>query len=135
MSGPELERVIERHAIRSVINLRGSHPGESWYDSERAVTDRLGVVHHDLGLSSDRQPHRSDIVQLIELLETSPRPVLVHCEAGADRAGFASVIARIVIGQAEFAASRRELRLGFGHIPFGPSAALDRVLDRYERYL
>ena len=135
LSGPELERVIERHSIRSVINLRGSHPGEPWYDSERAVLARLGVVHHDLGLSADRQPHRSDVVTLIDLLETSPRPVLVHCEAGADRAGFASVIARILIGQSTLAESRRELSLAFGHIPFGPSDALDRVLDRYERYL
>ena len=38
LSDPELKRVVERHSIRSVINLRGSHPGEPWYDSERAVS-------------------------------------------------------------------------------------------------
>ena len=135
MSGSELERVIRRHSIRSVINLRGSHPGESWYDTERAVTGRLGVAYHDLALSADRQPDRAAVVELIKLLETSPRPVLVHCDAGADRAGFASAIARIVIGQAEVTESRRELSLAFGHIPFGPSYDLDRVFDEYERYL
>ena len=61
--------------------------------------------------------------------------VLVHCEAGADRAGFASAIARIVVGDAEIAESRHELSFAFGHLPFGPSSALDRVLDGYERYL
>ena len=135
MSGSELERVIRRHSIRSIINLRGSHAGESWYDAERAVAARLGVVHHDLGLSSDRQPERSDVLELIDLLETSPRPVLLHCDAGADRAGFASAIARIVIGQSEVTDARRELSFVFGHIPFGPSYALDRVFDGYERYL
>lgn len=135
LSGAALERVIQRHAIRSVINLRGSRPGDAWYDSERAVVERLDVVHHDLGLSADRQPHRDDVVQLIDLLETTPRPVLVHCDAGADRAGFASVIARILNAEPDLAESRRELSLSFGHIPFGPSDALDRVLDRYERYL
>ena len=135
LSEAELERVVRRHAVRSIINLRGSHPGESWYDTERAVAARLGVVHHDLGLSSDRQPPRSAVVELVDLLETSPRPVLLHCDAGADRAGLASAIARIVIGQAEVTESRRELSFAFGHLSFGPSSALDRVLDEYERYL
>ena len=135
LSASELEEVIERHAIRSIVNLRGSHAGEAWYDSERAVAAQLGVIHHDLGLSADRQPDRRDVLALIDLLETSPRPVLVHCEAGADRAGLASAIARIVVGQADLAESRHELSLAFGHIPFGPSSALDHVLDEYERYL
>jgi protein tyrosine phosphatase (PTP) superfamily phosphohydrolase (DUF442 family) len=135
LSGSALEKVIQRHGIRSIVNLRGNHAGESWYDSERAVAAQLGVVHHDLGLSADRQPDRSAVLELIDLLETSPRPVLVHCEAGADRAGFASAIARIVVGDAEIAESRHELSFAFGHLSFGPSSALDRVLDGYERYL
>lgn len=113
----------------------GAGPGESWYDAEVAVAARLGVVRHDLFLSSDRQPPRPAVVELIRLLETAPRPALLHCDAGADRAGFASAIARIVVGQAAVSDARRELSFAFGHMPFGPSYALDRVFDGYERHL
>ena len=39
----ELQAAIREHQIRSVLNLRGAHPGQAWYDEELAVSQALGV--------------------------------------------------------------------------------------------
>jgi len=91
-SGRDLRRMVQEYHIRSVINLRGSHPGESWYDIEKAVSDELGLKRVDIGMSAVRLPHRDDLIRLLDAFQELPRPILVHCKAGADRTGEASAI-------------------------------------------
>lgn len=135
LSGADLERVVRQHSIAGIVNLRGSQPGATWYDAEVAVAQRLDVRHHDVRMSADRLPPRPLVASLIDLLETGSSPLLIHCDAGADRAGFASAVARLVLTDAGVPEAREELGIGFGHVPFGPSAELDRFFDAYEQYL
>ena len=51
LSAPALDRVIERRGIRTVINLRGPTPAESWYREERDRCDAQGVAHCDFDWS------------------------------------------------------------------------------------
>ncbi len=88
----ELELAIEKVGIKTVINLRGASPGSDWFDDEKAVLDRFGVTHINIKMSAKRLPHKKDLQALIEAYETAERPLLVHCKAGADRAGEASAI-------------------------------------------
>lgn len=88
----ELELAIEKVAIKTVINLRGASPGSDWFDDEKAVLDKHGVAHINIRMSAKRLPHKKDLQALIEAYETAERPLLVHCKAGADRAGEASAI-------------------------------------------
>jgi hypothetical protein len=46
--------VVRDHGIKSILNLRGAHSGQSWYDDEVAVSGELGVAHYDYGLSAGR---------------------------------------------------------------------------------
>lgn len=92
LKGKDLESYITTFGIKSVINLRGAHPGEDWYDEELAVTQALGVALVNIGMSAGRLPHRKDLLALLEAFEKLPRPMLVHCRAGADRTGEASAI-------------------------------------------
>src|ERR1700751_3611994 len=50
----ELHGVIQDHGIHSILNLRGGHPGQTWYDDEIAEAQALGVAHYDYGLSAYR---------------------------------------------------------------------------------
>lgn len=135
LTAAELEEYAQRFALASVVNLQGRAPGADWYEAELAVARRLGLRHHDLDLAVRRLPTRPNVARLIELIETLPRPVLLHCGAGADRAGLASAVARIVLAEATLDEARSEMTFVYGHLPFGPQLELGRFFTLYETYL
>jgi undecaprenyl-diphosphatase len=93
-----IESTVKSNGIRSIINLRGKHLDNKWYRDEVEVSKSLGVLHHDISLSSEGLPRKNSVRRLANLLQTAVRPVLVHCKAGADRAGLASIIALLIQG-------------------------------------
>lgn len=135
LSAGELERAVARHGLRSLINLRGAKPGRDWYERETEVARRLGLVQHDLDLPPKRLPSRWAVLRLIELVERLPEPILLHCRAGADRAGFASVIARMIGGAETLEQARSELALTYGHLALGSSAEVARFFEHYRAFL
>jgi protein tyrosine/serine phosphatase len=92
LTGDELDLAIHQYGIRTVINLRGENQGEKWFDDEVQVTSRDGVKLVNIAMSAKRLPHQKDLIALVEQFETAERPILVHCQAGADRTGEASAM-------------------------------------------
>src|ERR1019366_8063044 len=92
LSGYSLNEVIDHYGIRTVINLRGRNPDAKWYRDETEVTVHRAITHIDIGMSASKEPGSATINQLIEAFKTAPRPILIHCEGGADRSGLASAI-------------------------------------------
>ena len=132
LSPDRLEAAVDRFGIRTIINLTGDRSGVAWYDAQRAVAARHGVVHHDIDLLATALPSQPNVARLVDLLQHAPQPVLVHCDAGADRAGLASAIARLLEDDADLSEARRELSWRYGHWPLGPTRELDRFLDQYQ---
>ncbi|HWA89376.1 MAG TPA: hypothetical protein VG889_05035 [Rhizomicrobium sp.] len=83
---------LRRNGIRSVINLRGHHPGFGWWDAEDAVCKREGIAHFDAMLDSKRLPLKEMLVALLDAFDAAPRPFLVKCSGGQDRTSFASAL-------------------------------------------
>jgi hypothetical protein len=50
----QLTAAIQRHGIKSVLNLRGMNVGKPWYDDEITVCKQDRVVHYDLPLSAGK---------------------------------------------------------------------------------
>jgi protein tyrosine phosphatase (PTP) superfamily phosphohydrolase (DUF442 family) len=92
LSGEELDNAIHTLGIRTVINLRGEDKGSDWYETEVKVTTQDSVKLVSIPMSAKRLPHRKDLIALLDAFEKSERPILVHCQAGADRTGEASAI-------------------------------------------
>jgi len=114
----ELEKVVRDHGIRSILNLRGAHPGDPWYDDELAASEKLGVAHYDYALSSKRIVTGEQITEILAILGSAPKPLLVHCRSGADRAGLVSAL-YLFAGQGKAAdEADRELSLAYGHFPY-----------------
>ncbi len=134
LSPEELEERIRRHELKSIVNLRGEKEERDWYRRELEVAERNGVGFESLDLIPERLPSRPDLVALIDRLEGLSEPILIHCSAGADRTGFASVIARMAKGGAPFEEARSELSVWHGHLPFGPASEIGRIFDRYDEY-
>lgn len=124
----DLRRYAERYGIRSIINLRGENAGNAWYDQEVETARSLGIEHFDLGMSARSPVSRAKMEQLIRMMRDAPKPLLIHCNAGADRSGLASALYLVAIAGEPPEIAARQLSFYFGHIPLPvrPEYAMDR---------
>lgn len=75
---------LQKLGVATVINLRMAddvRPDEA--DSVRIH----GMVYRQVPLHGFRAPTHAEVEQLLALIESSPAPVFIHCEHGADRTG------------------------------------------------
>jgi protein tyrosine phosphatase (PTP) superfamily phosphohydrolase (DUF442 family) len=131
----KLERVIAEKQIRTVVNLRGVGPDQNWYLAEARATHAAGISQEDITLSAKRFPPQSEIARLIEVLDKTEYPVLIHCAQGADRTGLASTIVLLLYTKASLASARRQLGPRYGHFAFSRTGVLDQFFDYYESWL
>ncbi len=122
-----------RRGIRSVLNLRGTSR-YSYYLFERETCDRLGLGLADINLSATELPSLDTINRLETLFRTLPRPFVMHCKSGADRAGFASALYLLLIDDAPIEAAQRQLSLRFLHLKHTSKGILDFCLEEYRRH-
>ena len=135
---PELlARVVREHGIRTVVNLRGIGDGPivDWYESEAAACQTLGLSHENLTFSAYRLPSIDEVRRLLEVLDRSEKPILIHCRRGADRTGLASAIALLSQTDTPYAEARASLGLRYGHWRLGSAGKLDSFFDEYETWL
>jgi protein tyrosine/serine phosphatase len=123
----ELRSFTREYAIKSVLNLRGAHAGQRWYDGEIAAAHDLGVAHYDYALSAKRAVTSAQIAELLNLLRQAPKPLLIHCNSGADRSGLVAALYEYAIGGDSAADADRQLSLAYGHFPYltSRSGAMD----------
>jgi len=117
LSPARLKRLIRQDHIRTVINLRGSNPRFAWYRDELSVSRSMGVQHYDIRFSSTHLPSSKQLQRLVELFQTIPKPILLHCQGGADRTGFASAIWLLMQGRSLLEAKQAFSILYFVHRP------------------
>jgi uncharacterized protein (TIGR01244 family) len=132
LSGDQLASHIQEAGIRTIINLRGNNTGRPWYDDEMKVSAAAGVQHVDFPLSSGRELTDDQVTQLTGLLKDSARPVLIHCEAGADRSGLASALYKLLVAKRPPEEAAAQLSFRYGHFPWlrNSTAAMDRTFER-----
>jgi protein tyrosine phosphatase (PTP) superfamily phosphohydrolase (DUF442 family) len=131
----KLEKVISEKGIKTVINLRGFGPDQGWYMADSLATHAAGISQEDITLSAKRYPPQSEIIRLIDVLDRTEYPVLIHCAQGADRTGLASVIVLLLYTKASLAAARRQMWPLYGHLPVGRLYVLDQFFNYYETWL
>src|SRR5215510_3170089 len=118
LSADELQTAIRDHGIRAVLNLRGAHPGEAWYDDEVGVSKASGVAHYNYGLSAYRVVTEQQIADLLGIIRDAPKPLLVHCKSGADRTGLVSALYRYAVEGVNTEEADGQLSLVYGHFPY-----------------
>jgi len=133
LDAAEFEQVIPAYHIRSVLNLRGPNPESAWYADELAVAERWHVAHFDVGISARRSPTPEQLDRILAILRTAPKPLLIHCQAGADRTGLVAALYRYAIGHEPAERSADELSLRYGHFPYltSETGAMDESFRTY----
>lgn len=133
LSKDQFTRVIQTYRIQSILNLRGAHPTQRWYEDEIAVSRELRIMHYDYGISARRPLTRKQITKLLDILRAAPRPILVHCMSGADRAGLVAALYRYAVEGKSAEDADGQLSLWYGHFPYLTSRtiAMDESFWRY----
>lgn len=138
LSGEGFTAHIKRYGIRTIVNLRGANPGSPWYDHEVAAARKAGIEHVDFGMSAGEILTKARADQLVALLRKVPKPVLIHCQGGADRTGLAVALYLAEIKHASEARSEGAISLLYGHIGIpwlSASYPMDESWDRLEPLL
>ena len=131
----ELQALIRRYGIRTVVNLRGDNTEDDWYWQEKRTAERLGALMVDVGMYGNLPPGAEQLKLLVHTLDHAPPPILLHCYSGADRAGTASALALLLRTDADLPEARRQLAWWLGHNPLGHAGCHDRLFDRYQEWL
>jgi tyrosine-protein phosphatase SIW14 len=79
---------IRNHGIKTILNLRHNH-------SDDSIVEGLGfnLVRVPMTAAGFTEP---DVVAALKVLKDCPKPVLIHCQRGADRSGVISAMYRVV---------------------------------------
>lgn len=133
-SAAELEAMIEKLGLRTVVNLRGERGGRAWLEAERAVAAAHGLAHHSVRFSADRMPPSQRLREVVRLLDTEPRPLLLHCQGGVERSGLVGAVAVLLAG-GDLEAARAEFAPTRGYVGFIALSDLPLVIDAYAAWL
>ncbi|MDP2755701.1 MAG: dual specificity protein phosphatase family protein [Nitrospirota bacterium] len=128
----KLEYYIRRYNIRSILNLRGSNPDSDWYREELTVSAANRMKHYDIALSSTKEPAENDVKQLMEIFREAPRPILMHCQSGADRSGLVAAIWKVIVDQESKPEAEKQLSVFYGHVPLGGKYAMDKFFKKWQ---
>ncbi len=137
LNGAEFDSKIRQYGIHTVLNLRGENIGDGWYDEELHETKALGIHHVDFRMSAKHELNFTEATQLIAIMKQSPKPLLIHCKAGADRTGLASALYLAGIAHKGEWQSEMQLWPIYGHLPlqFNGAMAMNRTFESLEPYL
>jgi protein tyrosine phosphatase (PTP) superfamily phosphohydrolase (DUF442 family) len=113
LSTGKLEEVIQEHGIRTLVSLRRPRPDKSWYKNEIAISESLGITRYDIAFDFTFSPRIDHLMELRDLLEEAPKPLLVYCRGGADRTGLASLMAKLLDGSSSLEDAREQISLEF----------------------
>lgn len=119
--------------ILGVLNLRGvtKHPP---YLIEEEACAKLGLTLVSVAFAARAAPRVERLQELFDAFDTIPRPFVIHCKSGADRAGMVSALYMLDQG-APLKEARKHLSLRYLHLKFTKTGIQDAFLDLYETRL
>jgi len=127
MRPDRLQRKVQRHGIRAVIDLRSARPE---VDREREALSEVGVMHFHL---PSKQVPRADTIDAVLTLLDQPanRPALVHCNHGVRRAAQFEAICRMEYQRWSNQRALSVLRRRSGFRGFGSGSRSRRFVQGY----
>jgi len=131
----DVRDLVADNGIKTILNLRGLCPDAGWYQDETRAAADLGLSQEDVTLSANSLPPPNELRRVVEVLDRSEYPILIHCKAGADRTGLVSTMALLLFTDATLVEARRQLLPRYGHINFGRTASMDKFFDLYDEHL
>jgi hypothetical protein len=117
--------------IRAVLNLRGDDGFAPWLFEEEACR-ALGLELRVAKIYARKPATRAEMVRLIDTMRAMPKPFVMHCKSGADRAGLAAVLYAHILDGQPLDVARKHLHWRYIHLKGTKTGIVDHILDMYE---
>jgi undecaprenyl-diphosphatase len=118
LSGSQFDHFVKRYQIKTVINLRGAAPDSKWYQDEMNIMQTDSVAHLDIRLSAIRYVPPQKVDSIMVVAASATKPILVHCQGGADRSGLFCAAWKLKIEHIPAGEASKQLSVVYGHVPF-----------------
>jgi len=137
LSESEIHHYTQKYGIRTILNLRGENVGKPWYDEEVAASKANNLTLINYPMLSRKHLNEKEAAALIELMRNAPKPILIHCQAGANRTALASALYMAGVKHRSEFISELQLSPIYGHVPlwFSPAYAMDESFESLEPML
>ena len=129
----KLQEYISRYKLKTIINLRGESKKE-WYEREKETAIINNVELYNFKFSARNLPRISQLDSLIETLVNAEKPLLIHCQGGAERSGMASAIALSIEQNPPLPELRKQFSWRYFVAPFSHSIGT-LLFSKYEEWL
>tara|TARA_B100001564_G_C20581816_1_gene643530 strand:- start:415 stop:1149 length:735 start_codon:yes stop_codon:yes gene_type:complete len=120
--------------IKAILNLRG-FTQQSYALFEEDSCKKLGLKLISVPLSGSFAPQSEKLLEIISIMEEIPKPFVLHCKSGADRAGLVSAIYLIVQKKLSVAEAKKQLSFKYLHLDFTKTGILDYIFNVFEERL
>ena len=108
---------------------------QSYYLFEEDSCRKLGIELFSTPFSSSFAPQPEKLLEIITIMENIPKPFVLHCKSGADRAGLVSAIYLMVQKNISVEEAKKQLSLKYLHLDFTKTGILDYILDVFTERL
>ena len=131
---PSHLRSYKDKGIKAVLNLRGFSP-QSYALFEEDSCKKLGLELISVPLSSSSAPQPEKLLEIIGIMDKIPKPFVLHCKSGADRAGLVSAMYLIAQKKLSVIEAKKQLSFKYLHLDFTKTGILDYILDVFSQRL
>ncbi|MDC0042951.1 protein tyrosine phosphatase, partial [Paracoccaceae bacterium] len=118
----------------AVLNLRG-FTQQSYALFEEDSCQNLGLDLISVPLSGSSAPQPEKLLEIIDIMDKIPKPFVLHCKSGADRAGLVSAMYLIVQKKLSVTEAKKQLSFKYLHLDFTKTGILDYILDVFSQRL
>ena len=131
---PSHLRSYKDRGIKAVLNLRG-FTQQSYALFEEDSCKNLGLHLISVPFSGSSAPQPEKLLEIIDIMEKIPKPFVLHCKSGADRAGLVSAMYLIVQKKLSVTEAKKQLSFKYLHLDFTKTGILDYILDVFSQRL
>jgi hypothetical protein len=128
-----LDDMIKRLDLRSIVTFNGNNQ-RPWFTAQRLVSQSRGVELHTITLHTGPSPRREALNELIDILRSCQRPVLVQAHRGIDQVGFAAAV-DLLLGGSSPAVALEQFDLKYGQFGGPKRSSLAAILLKYQDWL
>lgn len=115
LSSKRLASYIKKYGIKTIINLRGEHAQKKWWRKELAISEKHNVLLYNIPMTAKKLTEKEKLQELLSIYKNAPRPILIHCQGGADRTGEAAAIWKLEHQNASKQEALKQLQRCYGH--------------------